>query len=139
MTGVLVPSQRYDARETCLGRAAARHRVRLPAVAAIFIAATAACAQRSQELRVTNAWSGDLVIRLAAAAGTPAQQATRLGEVRAGKTAAFRVALPGDGQRAVIHARSDGDRQEFYTLCLTRAALDQLNWRLTIPGTSSDC
>jgi hypothetical protein len=90
------------------------------------------------DLKVTNAWVMDLTVQVSVEPLAPQDRRTTLGEVRVGDTKIFRNALPRQ-DRYAIHARYADNRLEFDTVCLSRQALEQADWDVTIPGTPSVC
>jgi hypothetical protein len=110
------------------------------AVGGLAAVVGAACVPRpaGHDLRVTNAWITDLTIQISAQPLAPQDQRTTLGAVRVGQTTTFAGALP-EQEQYVIHARYDGNRLEFDTVCLTARSLADRGWSVTVPGTASTC
>ena len=78
------------------------------------------------------------VSRTYAPSATDAQR-TRIGDVPAHTTANLGAVLPTREERYYLHERTRANSIEFRTVCLTRASLERMDWRIEVPNTGSTC
>ena len=95
----------------------------------------------AQDLTVTNDLDETVTLQVSptyAPTSTDAHR-TRIGDVPAHTTASLGAVLPTEQERYYLHQRTRANSIEFRTVCLTRASLERMDWRIEVPSTGSTC